>query len=97
MEKETAILNDISYIKDMVLRTQMNLFPTVRKNMTEYYHLVNQDMLLSQGLYYIGEKTTTFLNYSMQHISLKFNENLLNTHQEMSKTSVLTASYFLLI
>ena len=51
MEKETAILNDISYIKDMVLRTQMNLFPTVRKNMTEYYHLVNQDMLLSQGLY----------------------------------------------
>ena len=65
MEKETAILNDISYIKDMVLRTQMNLFPTVRKNMTEYYHLVNQDMLLSQGLHYIGEKTTTFLNYSI--------------------------------
>ena len=65
MEKETAILNDMSYIKDMVLRTQMNLFPLVRKNMTEYYHLVNQDMLLSQGLYYIGEKTTTFLNYSI--------------------------------
>ena len=71
MEKETAILNDISYIKDMVLRTQMNLFPTVRKNMTEYYHLVNQDMLLSQGLYYIGEKTTTFLNYSIYLGSLR--------------------------